>query len=147
LYRYFVSQSSEYCRHNPLCCFSTSVCFCQHIFRYRFNPETFGNTLLAPGILNLVTRCEWSASRPSRFTSEETASRTHRMGGGGGGEGTRAGLDAVAKRKLHCPCWESNPVTILSELHRLLPETLYFYEYMNKVVKATRESLSSSTER
>jgi hypothetical protein len=25
LYRYFMSQSSEFCRHNPLCCFSTSV--------------------------------------------------------------------------------------------------------------------------
>jgi hypothetical protein len=25
LYRCFVSQSSEFCRHNPLCCFSTSV--------------------------------------------------------------------------------------------------------------------------
>jgi hypothetical protein len=24
LYRYFVSQSGEFCRHNPLCCFSTS---------------------------------------------------------------------------------------------------------------------------
>jgi len=24
LYRYFMSQSSELCRHNPLCCFSTS---------------------------------------------------------------------------------------------------------------------------
>jgi len=23
---YFVIQSSEFCRHNPLCCFSTSVC-------------------------------------------------------------------------------------------------------------------------
>jgi len=28
LYRYFVSQSSEFCRHNPLCWFSTSVCCC-----------------------------------------------------------------------------------------------------------------------
>jgi hypothetical protein len=28
LYRYFMSQSSEFCRHNPLCCFSISVyCF------------------------------------------------------------------------------------------------------------------------
>jgi hypothetical protein len=27
LYRYFVSQSSEFCRHNPLCCFSMSVYF------------------------------------------------------------------------------------------------------------------------
>jgi hypothetical protein len=33
LYRYFVSQSSEFCRHNPLCCFSTSVYFCC-LFRY-----------------------------------------------------------------------------------------------------------------
>jgi hypothetical protein len=29
LYWYFVSQSSEFCRHNPLCYFSTSVyCYC-----------------------------------------------------------------------------------------------------------------------
>jgi hypothetical protein len=32
LYRYFVSQSSEFFRHNPLCCFSTSVYCC--LFRY-----------------------------------------------------------------------------------------------------------------
>jgi hypothetical protein len=25
VYRYFVSQSSEFCRHNRLCCFTTSV--------------------------------------------------------------------------------------------------------------------------
>jgi len=25
LYRYTVRQSSEFCRHNPLCCFSTSL--------------------------------------------------------------------------------------------------------------------------
>jgi hypothetical protein len=34
LYRYFVSQSSEFCRHNPLCCFSTIVYFCCCLFRY-----------------------------------------------------------------------------------------------------------------
>jgi len=28
LYRYSMSQSSEFCRHNPLCCFSTSVYCC-----------------------------------------------------------------------------------------------------------------------
>jgi hypothetical protein len=44
LYRYFVSQSSEFCRHNPLCCFSTSVCCC--LFRYRLSPETSGYTLV-----------------------------------------------------------------------------------------------------
>jgi len=46
LYRYFVSQSSEFCRHNPLCCFSTSVYCCRRIFRYRLSPKTFGYTLL-----------------------------------------------------------------------------------------------------
>jgi hypothetical protein len=33
LYRYFVSQSSAFCRHKPLCCFSASVC-CDCLFRY-----------------------------------------------------------------------------------------------------------------
>jgi hypothetical protein len=46
LYRYFVSHSSEYCRHSPLCCFSTSVYCCKHIFRYRLSPETFWYTLV-----------------------------------------------------------------------------------------------------
>jgi hypothetical protein len=27
LFRYILCQSSEFCRLNPLCCFSTSVCF------------------------------------------------------------------------------------------------------------------------
>jgi len=44
LYRYFVSQSSDFCRHNPLYCFSTSVYCC--LFRYRLSPETFGYTLV-----------------------------------------------------------------------------------------------------
>jgi len=43
LYRYFVSQSSELCRHNTFCCFSTNVFFCcKRIFLYRLNPEIFG---------------------------------------------------------------------------------------------------------
>jgi len=45
LYRYFVSQSSEFCRHNPLCYFSTSVYCCKRIFRYELSPETFGHTI------------------------------------------------------------------------------------------------------
>jgi hypothetical protein len=45
LYRYFVSQSSEFCRHNPSCCFSTSVYCC--LFRYRLSPETFGYTFVS----------------------------------------------------------------------------------------------------
>jgi len=42
LCRYFVSQSSEFCRRNPLCCVSTSVCCYKRIFRYRLSPKTFG---------------------------------------------------------------------------------------------------------
>jgi hypothetical protein len=42
LYRYFVVQSSEFCRHNPSCCFSTSVCCCEHISLYRLSPVIFG---------------------------------------------------------------------------------------------------------
>jgi hypothetical protein len=34
------------CRHNPLCCFSTSVYLCKRIFRYRHSPENFGYTLV-----------------------------------------------------------------------------------------------------
>jgi hypothetical protein len=45
LYCYFVSQSSKFCRHNPLCCFSTSNTKGKSTFRYRFSPETFGYIL------------------------------------------------------------------------------------------------------
>jgi hypothetical protein len=46
LYRYFVSQSSEFCRHSPLCCFSTSACCCYCLFRNRLSPENFGYTFV-----------------------------------------------------------------------------------------------------
>jgi len=55
LYRYFVSQSSEFFRHNPLCCFSTSNTKGTRIFRYRLSPETFGYTLVH-GIIILSER-------------------------------------------------------------------------------------------
>jgi hypothetical protein len=42
LYRYFVSQSSKFCRYNPLSCFSTSNTEGKRTFRYRLGPETFG---------------------------------------------------------------------------------------------------------
>jgi len=47
LYRYFMSQSSEFCRHNPLCCFSTNVYCCKCIFHYQLSPETFGYILIS----------------------------------------------------------------------------------------------------
>jgi len=43
---YLVSQSSEFCCHNPLCSFSTSNTKGKRIFRYRLSPETFGYTLV-----------------------------------------------------------------------------------------------------
>jgi len=44
LYRYLVSHSSEFCRHNPLCYFSTSNTKGKRIYRYRLSPETLGYT-------------------------------------------------------------------------------------------------------
>jgi hypothetical protein len=46
LYRNFMSQSSEFCRHNPLCCFSTSNTKGKRTYLYRLSPETFGYTLV-----------------------------------------------------------------------------------------------------
>jgi len=46
LYRYFVSQSSEFYRHNPSCCFLMSNAKGEGMFRYRLSPETFGYKLV-----------------------------------------------------------------------------------------------------
>jgi hypothetical protein len=51
---------------------------------------------------------EWSASRPGRFIPRERAAGTHWIGGW---VGHRAVLDAVVKRKIPGPRWESNPRT------------------------------------
>jgi len=67
-----------------------------------------------------LDRGEWSASRPGRFTPGETDPGTHLIGFW---LDSRAGLDAMQKRKNPCLCRESNPgrparnlVTILTEL-------------------------------
>jgi hypothetical protein len=44
LYRYIVSQSSEFCCHDPLCCFSVSVLLL--FISLWLSPETFGFTLV-----------------------------------------------------------------------------------------------------
>jgi len=41
-----MSQCSEFFRRNPLRCFSTCVCCCKRVFRYRHSTETFGYTLV-----------------------------------------------------------------------------------------------------
>jgi hypothetical protein len=51
---------------------------------------------------------EWSASRPGRFTHRERAPGVHWTGGW---VGPRAVLDAVVKREIPSPRWESNPRT------------------------------------
>jgi hypothetical protein len=51
---------------------------------------------MAPRILNLGIRGEWSASRFGRFTPEERAPGTHWIGGW---VSLRVGLDPIVKRK------------------------------------------------
>jgi len=56
--RYFMSQSSKFCRHNPLCCFPTSDSKDKRIFRYPLSPETFEYTL--PYIITNTSRIRYS---------------------------------------------------------------------------------------
>jgi hypothetical protein len=51
-YGYFVSQSSEFCRHNPLCYFSTSVYCC-----FISLPTQSGNFWIHPRVVCQVTYC------------------------------------------------------------------------------------------
>jgi hypothetical protein len=67
MYRYFVTQSSEFCRHNTLCCSSMSVCFC--LFRYRLSPETFGYTLVFKSIVLAFASKEWIQMRNPSVTT------------------------------------------------------------------------------
>jgi hypothetical protein len=52
----FSESVSEFCQHNPLCCFSTCVYCCKHIFRYRLSPKTFGYTLASRGEMRNACR-------------------------------------------------------------------------------------------
>jgi len=45
LYRYFVSQFSEFCRHNPSFCFSMSNIKGKRIFRYDLVRKLLDTTL------------------------------------------------------------------------------------------------------
>jgi hypothetical protein len=72
----FVSQYSEFCHYNPLCCFSTSVYFCKHIFHYRLSLETFGYTLVdVASKYFLSTRHKLDVLRFSN-TNKETVGKT-----------------------------------------------------------------------
>jgi hypothetical protein len=82
LYHYSVSQSSEFCLYNPLCCFSTNV-YCCCLFRYRLGPETFGYILICfSGFVSdwrhlptaklleclLITNWSWSKNKSCKVT-------------------------------------------------------------------------------
>jgi hypothetical protein len=56
LYRYFVSQSSKFCRHNPLCWFSTSACCCSVVTVYFVTTQS-GNFWIHPHIISIIS---WS---------------------------------------------------------------------------------------
>jgi hypothetical protein len=69
--------------------------------------KTWGSWGIAPSFLtSAVDGSKWSASRLGRFTTAERAPATHPIGDW---VGPGAGLDAVEKRKISCPCRESNP--------------------------------------
>jgi hypothetical protein len=70
LCRYFVSQSSEFCRHNPLYCFTTSNTKGKRISRCRFSPETFGYTIVLNSQFDRVFHTLM------KFVSKDTA-RSH----------------------------------------------------------------------
>jgi hypothetical protein len=55
LYRYFVNQSSDFCRHNPVCCLSTSVYCCYCLFRYDSVRKLFGHTVVRPCVSGILT--------------------------------------------------------------------------------------------
>jgi hypothetical protein len=82
LYRYFVSQSSEFCLHNPLLCFSTSVCCCSSVMtlsgnfwihrKFRLSTEA----LLIAGVLRLSTASEMQYKSISHLTKRSPYSLT-----------------------------------------------------------------------
>jgi hypothetical protein len=110
-YRYFLTQSSDSGRHNPLCCFSKSV-YCCCLLRYRFSPETFGYALVYGKFVTLHSTPRhfqailtwatnggtWLASLSGRFTTSVKRAPGNQWIPGW--VGPIASLDAVAKRKV-----------------------------------------------
>jgi hypothetical protein len=58
-------------------------------------------------LLSALDKNEWSASGPCRFISVESAPGTYWIGGW---VGPGTGLDAVKKKQISCPSWDSTPV-------------------------------------
>jgi hypothetical protein len=81
-------------------CLACRMCF-NRAPRHEGVPRTGS---IAPRVLDLCTRSGWSVSRS--FTPRERAPGTHWIGGW---VGPRTVLEAVVKRKILSPRWESNP--------------------------------------
>jgi hypothetical protein len=60
LYRYFMSQSSEFCHHNRLCCFSTSVYM---LWAYISLSTQSGNFWIHPGTAQLPVDAQCTIHR------------------------------------------------------------------------------------
>jgi hypothetical protein len=85
LYHYFVSRSSEFCLHNPLCCFSTIIC-CS--FCYLLSPETYGYILVCRTVFSacsihpdvccpgdgyfFIAQCTLSVGNTNQFNTMKT---------------------------------------------------------------------------
>jgi hypothetical protein len=79
-----------------------------------------------PGILNLSARWNWMVSFTLRhFTPRKKAPGTHWIGGW---VGPRAGLDAVAKRKIPSSSWELSAGRPDRSVFQIVQTcTLYYY--------------------
>jgi hypothetical protein len=75
------------------------------------------NWSIAPWVLDLGTRWRWVVSFTLRpLYPRKRAPRTHWIGGR---VGPRAGLDAVVKRKIPGPCWDSNHCQLVNKFSTL----------------------------
>jgi hypothetical protein len=72
---------------------------------------------------------EWSASRSSRFNHRERTPGTHWIGDW---VGPRAGLDTVVKRKIPCPCRDTNPPIIQPVAQRYTAELSHVIIYTSQ---------------
>jgi hypothetical protein len=81
-----MSQFSEFCRHNPLCCFSTSVCFKRKVklslcVTKHHAMKAYWRNSSTHSLISALDGGEWSASRPGRFTPRKRAPGIHWIGG------------------------------------------------------------------
>jgi len=81
------------------------------------------------GVTSALGGGEWSASCTGCFTPRERAPDTHWIGGW---VGPRTSLDAFVKRKIHSPCQESNPGTLIIQPNTSYLEGCGFYSWSRR---------------